>query len=414
MQGGNKETYYIILDSNMVYVKSLDYNIFDTNILKNLIAIRNRYNQYFKGTREIKLIFPDIVIKERYNQEIHKILSVLCHFQSSIKRLEEPDLINALDEVIKQIDKKIRDRGNEFLQKNKIDQMPSQINYYIDRIIDKKISNQKPFRIIEKENETFEKGFCDAIIWYSIINFVNTQLIDPITGCIEENTFIIFLCNDKDFRSEDLTCEFLKETGINIDIIPFSKNCRNDIADMHFNELLRRILQNSQNNSIEQVKIYFSKMDGKIIVNSVYPLPLNINVLSFIPLNANYPIEDFKKVFEPDKLKITNELKTLGFNLETIEFLYLETKIIFVYVNLRDYKSQFLDILDIELDFADDSVIEIEDLDMEISISEFEERTAGDLRIELEIAKLLEKRGFENIDPHTIYLDVVEYVADAD
>jgi hypothetical protein len=414
MTSHEKEIYYIILDSNMVYVRSLNYNIFNTNVLKNLIEIRNRYNKYFKKTREIKLIFPEIVVKERYNQEIVKISSELKKFKDTIKRLDEPRLITELDNVICIIDKKIKDIGKKFLLENHIEVIPASVEDYLSLIIDKKISNQKPFRIVENKDGIIEKGFCDAIIWYSIINYANTHLIDSESCGIPENVHLIFLVNDKDFRSDDLDQEFKQKTGTKLEIIPFIQTCKNDITDVNFKKLLKRILQNSQNNSIEIITIYYSKIQDVITVTSVYPLPLNINLLSVFSIKNNYSTDHFDEEFAPDLSVITQELLNLGFNLDGCEENYLETNVISVYVNLRDYKSRFIDILDIDLFFADNSSLTLEDFDQEISVVDFEERSKDSLGIEIEIAKILEERGYKNIDTNIIELDVVEYDIDSD
>lgn len=398
----------------MVYVRSLDYNIFNTNVLKNLIEIRNRYNKYFKKTREIRLIFPEIVVKERYNQEIAKISSELKKFKDTIKRLDEPRLITEVDNVIGVIDQKIKDIGDDFLSANHIKIIPASVENYLDLIIDKKILNQKPFRIVENKDGIIEKGFCDAIIWYSIINFVNTNLIDPELGYIPETDHLIFLVNDKDFRSDDLNQEFRQMTGTDLEIIPFIQTCKNDITDVNFKKLLKRILQNSQNNSIEQITIYYSTIKNDIFVSSIYPLPLNINLLSVFPIKNHYSFDRFEEEFAPDLSVITQELMNLGFNLDGYEKNFLETNVISVNVNLRDYKSRFIDILDIDLNFADDSSLTLEDFDQEISIVEFEERPQGSLGIEIEISKILEERGYKNIDPNIIEFDVVEYDIDTD
>lgn len=415
MTSDEKEYYYIFLDTNAIYSKRINYNIFNTSVLKNLIDVRNNYNQYFRETREIKLIFPEIVIKERYIQEIHKIKIELERFRSSIKHLDEPSLIKELNNVIQKVSERIIHDGDDFLVSNNIEQIPPSVEPYLQEIIKKKIENRKPFRIIEKEDKKFEKGFFDAVIWYSIVDYIKKLYFDhePVFyNGSNENIFVIFLSNDKDFGSEELELEFFSETGIKISIIPFENTYRYDLSDQNFNKLLSKILSNSNCNSIDSIKIYYSEMSDEIDINSIYPSPLGINILSFISPPKRYSLNNFKKEFDSDLLRIIEKLKNLGFNLDDIKFEYLETKISYIFVNLRDYKSQFLDILDIELYFTDGSVMVREDIDMEISISEFEEGSI--LRIERSIANLLEDHGFKNIDPNIIDLDIQEYIRDSD
>ena len=106
------------------------------------------------------------------------------------------------------------------------------------------------------------------------------------------------------------------------------------------------------------------------------------------------------------------KLKELGFNLNDTKYEYLETKVSYILVNLRDFKSQFLDIFDIEFYFADGSSIVREDIDMEISISEFEEGYLSS--IQADVARLLEENGFKNVDPNIIDLEIQDYVTDSD
>jgi len=415
MTSDEKEYYYIFLDTNAIYSKRINYNIFNTSVLKNLIEVRNNYNQYFRETREIKLIFPEIVIQERYIQEINKIKIELEKFRSSIKHLDEPSLIKELENVIQKVSERIIHDGNDFLVSNNIEQIPPSVEPYLQEIIKKKIENRKPFRSIEKEDKKFEKGFFDVVIWYSIVDYIKKLYFDhePVFyNDSNENIFVIFLSNDKDFGSEELELEFFRETGIKISIIPFENTYRYDLSDQNFNKLLSKILNNSNCNSIDSIKIYYSEMSDEIDINSIYPSPLGINILSFISPPKRYSLNNFKKEFDSDLLRIIEKLKNLGFNLDDVIFEYLETKISYIFVNLRDYKSQFLDILDIELYFTDGSVIIREDIDMEISIFEFEEGSI--LRIEKSIAELLEDHGFKNIDPNIIDLDIQEYVRDSD
>ena len=288
---GDKERFFIFLDTNMVYVKSLDYNIFETNILKNLLTIRDNYNTYFSETREVKLIFPDVVIKERYKQETQKILSTLETFRSTIKGLDETSLIEELDKIIPKIRNKIIYMGGKFLREKNIEEIPTSINDYIDRIIDKKIHDLKPFTVVfDKKGDKYEKGFLDAVIWYSIIDYTRKQvIIDPEIGYENENDFFIFLGNDKDFDSEELKKEFLSETGKNIDILNFN-GCTVGINNSQFKELLEKILNHSKNNIIEKITIFFTKIGEKNVIRGVTPEPLNIDILSLCPSEKNFPL----------------------------------------------------------------------------------------------------------------------------
>ena len=304
MTSDEKEYYYIFLDTNAIYSKRINYNIFNTSVLKNLIEVRNNYNQYFRETREIKLIFPEIVIQERYIQEINKIKIELEKFRSSIKHLDEPSLIKELENVIQKVSERIIHDGNDFLVSNNIEQIPPSVEPYLQEIIKKKIENRKPFRSIEKEDKKFEKGFFDVVIWYSIVDYIKKLYFDhePVFyNDSNENIFVIFLSNDKDFGSEELELEFFRETGIKISIIPFENTYRYDLSDQNFNKLLSKILNNSNCNSIDSIKIYYSEMSDEIDINSIYPSPLGINILSFISPPKRYSLNNLKKAPKKDR-----------------------------------------------------------------------------------------------------------------
>ena len=290
MSSIEKEYYYIFLDTNAFYSKRISYNIFNSSVLKNLIDVRNNYNKYFKKKREIKLIFPEIVVKERYAQENNKIKKVLDKFRGEIKNLNEPALISEIDNLLNKLSERVVEEGDKFLTTNKIKLAPQTVEHYLQEIIKKKIENRKPFRIVEKDDEKYEKGFFDALIWYSIIDY-----IQKLYGNDEEfycssyqYVFVILLTNDKDFNSDELEAEFLDKTGIKISIISFDNNYKYDMADQNFNKLLSKILSNSNNNSIKLIKIYYSTMNDGIEINSVYPMPLGINILSFITPEKRY------------------------------------------------------------------------------------------------------------------------------
>jgi len=411
----DKEIYYIFLDANAIYLKYPQYNIFKSTLLKNLIKVRDSYNKFFKSTREIKLIFPEIVIKERFNQEKNRINLEFNKVQKYIKKLDDSNLNTEMHQIVQKILYNLEKESNDFLETNKIEQIPASIEKYIQRIIQRKLENRKPFCIIEKDGRKYEKGFFDALIWYSILNYVK-KLTEQDEWIIfphsMEGIFIIFLTNDSDFVSTELEKEFLIETGLNIKIISFKNNYRPDILDPDFNDLLSTILADSDSNKIETIRIYYSIFEDRIEIQSIYPLPLDINILSFFSLQKQYSQTTFKENFKNQENMIKLKLKGLGFNLDSTEFEYLETKVSFVQVNLRNYKSIFLDILDIVLYFNDDSEKIIENIDMEINISEFEEGKT--LTIEKDISEMLESHGFNNIDPQIISLEVEDYVEDTD
>ena len=399
----------------MVYVNSLDYNIFETNILKNLLTIRDNYNTYFSETREIKLIFPDVVVKERYKQETQKILSTLETFRSAIKGLDETSLIKELDKIIPKIRNKIIYEGEKFLEEKNIEEIPTSINDYIDRIIDKKIHDLKPFTVVfDKKGEKYEKGFLDAVIWYSIIDYTRKQIIiDPEIGYENETDFYIFLGNDKDFDSEELKKEFLSETGKNIDILNFN-GCTVGIDNQRFKELLEKILSNSKNNKIEQITIFFTKNGEKNTIRSVCPEPLNIDIFSLCPSEESFPSDNFENAIQPYVSTIRKKLGEFGFTIKDVQLSLKETNIIFVDVVLRDYKSWFLDILEINIYFADGTDITLEDVDLEINVIEFYENINQKMKIKKGIIELLDNIGYSNIDPNVIDFNVEEYVSDND
>lgn len=112
---------------------------------------------------------------------------------------------------------------------------------------------------------------------------------------------------------------------------------------------------------------------------------------------------------------ITKKLGEFGFTVNVDAQLVLkETNIECVDVILRDFKSWFLDILEINIHFTDGNDLTVEDLDLEINVIEFYENINQKMNIKKEIITLLDNLGYSNIDPNTIGFDVEEYIGDDD
>ena len=110
----NKETYLIILDTNMVYYDSEDFSkLFNSNAKEILNFLKvNKISQFFE------LCIPQVVLEERITQRIKQVegkIKKIKEGKDTLKEFIEISLTNEKD--IKII---LETKAKEFVNKNKI------------------------------------------------------------------------------------------------------------------------------------------------------------------------------------------------------------------------------------------------------------------------------------------------------
>lgn len=373
--------------------------------MKELLKIRDNYNDIYGDYKQILLHFTEIVAKEIFSIKNETSKQKLKEATNNLQYLESDILKTELETLETNFTEKLRSNGNSFISENNIIIVPCCSDCYFKNIVQKALDKKMPFKPKfdeRKKRYIGDNGFKDTIIWYSIIDYIKNQ-------DIKENDQIILLTNNiLDFKSDDTSREFESLTGKKIHIINFgSTKC----TDSKSSEFLSLILENSKNFEIETINIFYRKINNKIQIHSVKGSPFYFDLASLFPKSMDS--EDFESKIEPE---IKSKFSSFGFNVKDLKFNFVETEVIAVIVNLRNYKFWFIDIDSIELEFNSGIFVEEFGFDVNFStdleeyIADHEEESKIDKDFRATISSILEDRGYHHIDPDCIEYEVVEFI----
>ncbi|MFA4824995.1 MAG: PIN domain-containing protein [Methanoregula sp.] len=408
MDEKTKKRIFVFIDTNLVYSKEMDYNIFRSNFLNQIIILRNFFSERIEST-EILLILPYTVVRERYKQKYDLLYKEMDEIIKKLKLLQKKDFfktditIKELEKNQKNLEKKIERAGNDYLKSNSIlitSDCPAE---FFERIKNKAYTKEKPF-----DNKEID-GFKDALIWYSLINYLKTQNIS------KNDHIFLFTNNSRDFKSDNTLKEFKAIFGTDIKII--SRESKNfQICASENQEFLQFTLQESKGIEILNIFIeYIEKIDKvkieKIIAN---PFPTDLSPI-IIPYQLNK--ENWKKEIEKRTIDL---LKSLNFKVDTskITFNYSLLPNIFEITVFLDFHEEgyFYDINSFEISFEDGDIQEIEIgsenyliLDDYIIDYQSPDFTFFSIepRINIIIAEILENLIGREVDPDTLIYTIL-------
>lgn len=182
---------YIVFDTNILYNSSTNYSDFSFN--KNIDLIID-FLQKEELTDKCSILIPKIVIDE-LKQQLKE------HFYEDYKKIQ--DLSKRLGKICNIIWNIDIDKYEEYMDQ-KIESYLDQKNVKIidvcsdnsfKRILDKALKKNPPFEGIEKKSD---KGFKDAVIWHSLIEY-SVQYGGIYIFYTNDNIFL----NNKEYLSKD-------------------------------------------------------------------------------------------------------------------------------------------------------------------------------------------------------------------
>lgn len=391
--------FYVFIDTNILYNTKIDYNIFKTNIMKDLLEIRDSINTIFEKSKKISYYFTEMVCNEAHYTKKERIKIEFEGFVKKIEHIDEKKLKDELNEIITDLDQKINEKKDKFIFDNEIIIVPHCNSSYFQNIIEKAIDKKLPFKPKYDQKKKIyvgDNGFKDAVIWYSIIDYIKNKTIS-------DKDHIILLTNNKsDFESEEMLREFEDIVRKEIHVIDVP-----NIKDSKFSEFINLILEDSKHIKIDNINISYLKINNEVRINYVEFSPLDFNVSSII--NNHFEYTKFKDEIENE---ITAKLEKLFnvdmFNVDNLKFNYTEPSIEYVNVYLRNYKFYFLDIYNIELGYDDGTTVYVDGSDKQyFDIGQDEE---SDIGFKHEISSNLEGQGYGPIDPDIIRYEIVESI----
>ena len=170
---------YIIIDTNIVYG---DFFL-ESKAWKKLLHL-NHYS-------ECQVCVPEFVYNEivkKYGDSIASVINAVKKVGNDASRYRIPGIeVNKLQR--KKLVEAYSENFSKRLQAEEIEIIPyPQDNDYLERIAERYFNHQKPF-------DVNKLSFQDAIIWYSLIDFVEEK------GTDDEFFFLTY--NNKDFADKD-------------------------------------------------------------------------------------------------------------------------------------------------------------------------------------------------------------------
>jgi hypothetical protein len=347
---GAKKQILIFIDTNLLWNDQNDFNIFSTSFLTQLIQFRDFFNNEVQST-EIKIIFPNTVIRERYKQKLDTLLLSIKGISESLKKLTKMKIFNNdsaisdLEQLTTNLHHIIENEGTNFLLENSIISCPDCPDIYFENIVQKAYNKEKPF-----DNKKAD-GFKDSLIWFSVIDYVRKQKLK------EDDLIIFFTINKRDFESEAMLGEFFNFTQKNLLIFGFDKTYK--IHESSENqEFLKYLLKEAQEIKITGIRIGYNESVTRINIENIFADPFPSNLLKLIDTH------DIRKNDCIDKLKarVITLLKSLNFHVisDRISIEARKLPAICDITVFLDYHTngQFYDINFVKIEFDDGEEVE--------------------------------------------------------
>lgn len=184
--------YYIIFDTNILYRrydKRGDFNEFSfSSTFQNVIDIVNEFDLY----EYVTIVIPNVVWNEMIEQEIESHDIKLKELLEKCKKFKFPEIeINSRTlDYRRFIENKVSEYKTENLSKfNKVIDLPLPTRNRFDSIVERVFDKRPPF---EGKDTRSDKGFKDALLWESILEFSENI----------ENINVILYTKDNIFSNE--------------------------------------------------------------------------------------------------------------------------------------------------------------------------------------------------------------------
>lgn len=171
--GLNKREYYIIFDTNVLfqrYDSKADFTVFSFNATyENVVNMINALDIY----EYVTIVIPTVVWKEMEKQIIEKHDECLTAFRTTITKKKFPEFSiveTQMKDYSSYIKTEIENYKKDILSStiNSVIEMPLATNMRFDSIVNRAFDKKPPFEGKEKKSD---KGFKDALLWESILEF---------------------------------------------------------------------------------------------------------------------------------------------------------------------------------------------------------------------------------------------------
>lgn len=197
MSSNNKVTYCLIFDTNALfqaYEKRADFTTFSFNAtFENVIDMINKLDIY----NQVTVAIPSVVWNEMEKQIIEKHDELLLTYKSTISKKRFPEYSvqeNSTINYPEYIRAKIAEYKKEISEGvNEVIEIPIASNDRFESIINRAFSKLPPF---EGKDKKSDKGFKDALLWESVLEFALNHRNSKIIYYSKDNAFGEFLLKE--------------------------------------------------------------------------------------------------------------------------------------------------------------------------------------------------------------------------
>ncbi|MCU5298395.1 PIN domain-containing protein [Bacillus paranthracis] len=344
---------YIIFDTNILYTRNhRDFSLFEFNSIYDEVQGKIERNNVIDI---FELRVPNITVQELFKQQLQAYNSEIEKIQDSYLKFKQ----------IYEIDLKMQEQFDyeAFLEKKKEEYILRKgINIIsickaekFSRIVDRALNKQAPFEGKDKQSD---KGFKDALIWESILEFAE-----------ENDGEYIFFTTDKGFK-EELKIEFNGITGKNIEIYGRDDKKNLDVViEKYSAEKSMRVRSETINENLEgHLEMLISELEYKAFQKvELNGIVCAVNDFEIVP-----QIIDLNEVGDKTfKFKLKGKMKAgktgISYELKTSLYFLVEID------NLKSSKVQLIKLDNIDATSMEDDLINIADISFVFSPEEVEE-----------------------------------------
>ncbi len=194
MSSNNEITYCLIFDTNALfqaYEKKADFTTFSFNAtFENVIDMINQLDIY----NQVSVAIPSVVWSEMEKQIIEKHDELLLTYKNTISKKRFPEYSiheNPTINYPEYIKTKIAEYKKEISGGlNEVIEIPIASNNRFESIVNRAFSKLSPF---EGKDKKSDKGFKDALLWESVLEFALKHRSSKIIYYSKDNAFGEFL-----------------------------------------------------------------------------------------------------------------------------------------------------------------------------------------------------------------------------
>lgn len=323
MKSSNETIYYLIFDTNALfqaYEKKADFTTFSFNATyENVIDMINKLDIY----NQVTVAIPSVVWNEMEKQIIEKHDELLLSYRNIITKKLFPEysiIENPTINYPEYIKTKIVEYKEEITKGlNKVIEIPVASNNRFESIINRAFSKLPPFEGKEKRSD---KGFKDALLWESVLEFALKHPKSKIIYYSKDNAFGEFL--QKEFTenvvdSALFICKNESEVKIQLEMWAkeIDKYSYQPIEEYEENEEIVEWL-NSENFLVQIIDRDFGLVEQGRLITSITAHLISIDNIECLNSGEYYGEVTLQFIYELKDGGKTQETINAGIEVKTV------------------------------------------------------------------------------------------------